>query len=43
MVNLNLLSYFHAFSYHSVDDLAEEIMNPPNWLSTTVNLSTRQF
>ena len=40
MVNENLVSYFTARVYNGIDDLAETLMNPANFRSSTVNLST---
>lgn len=41
MVNENLVSYFPARAYESIDDLAETIMNPDNCHSSTVKLSPK--
>jgi len=41
MFDENLVSYFPARVSNDIDDLAETIMNPTNYHSSTVNLSTK--
>jgi len=41
MAKENLVSYFPARAYNSVDELAETIVNPANCRSSTVNLPTK--
>jgi len=41
MVNENVVTYFPARVFNVIDDLAETIMNPANYRSSTVNLSTK--
>jgi len=42
MFDENLVSYFPVRVYNGIDDLADTIIIPVNWYSSTVNLYTKE-